>query len=681
MEEKADWRRACAQRTALSRILSFLLISATTIVNAFFFRMYHYSLWVTIPFLIAYFGLGYLGMTYFWATVFGIFAALQKKRDRYNPEIYSELLDRSTRVAVLFPIYHEDSRRVGAAAGAMWEDLRNHPEAKQFDFFLLSDSRKADNIVQEHMVFYKLQSDYPDARFFYRHRGANVYAKQGNISDFLRRWGNDYKYMLMLDADSIVPADSMVRMARIMEGNPQIAIVQANLMMVFRKTLYARISRYISALTLKLGLYGQYFTHLGNGFYYGHNALLRVKPFIQYCGLPALKARGPFQSGKPLSHDYVEAALMSGAGYEIWTLPDIDSYEELPTNFIDDMQREMRWMVGSMMYLRVFNTRRIPSIFKIRLFTSAINYFSPALGWVFFVLALFGLRYVFSHPLESRYIIEHYTYIFIFSLGFLVVSILIRFFLPTLYFYKKNQLSQFGGFIKSSFTYILYTIYALVMGPILMAQLTKMLIFWARGKKVHWGEQYRDDREISLREAWNHFGWMTGLGIIFFFLVVRWVFILDTHQVQNILGVPKWGLLFWYVPLLGGLTFAPLITHFFSKQNKLVENIKWFESPTDNSQPFVLLRTLELEKKLGQNIPDSWGFLDAIGSPLFFHYHRKITENRSHKFNFWIRRLKDKNFEEWSEKEKRVVLNERSLLSYFHENNPLEKSIYSSPTH
>jgi membrane glycosyltransferase len=636
--------------------------------------MYHYSLWVTVPFLVAYFGLGYLGMTYFWATVFGIYAALWDHKDKYNPELRAKPLDDSIRIAVLFPIYHEDARRVGGAAGAMWEDLKNHPEAGHFDFFLLSDSRKADNIVQEQQVIYWLQSRYPDARFYYRHRGANVYAKQGNVSDFLRRWGNDYQYMLMLDADSIVPADSMVRMARTLEGNPMIAIVQANLIMVFRKTLYARISRYISSLTLKLGLYGQYFTHLGNGFYYGHNAMIRVEAFIQHCGLPALKSKGPFQAGKPLSHDYVEASLLAGAGYEVWTLPSIDSFEELPTNFIDDMQREMRWMVGSMMYLRVFLTRRIPSIYKTRLFTSAVNYFSPVLGWVFFVLALFGLRYVFAHPLASRYIIQNYTYVFIFSLGFLVVSILVRFLLPTLYYYKKKQLNQFGGFVKSSFTYILYTAYGLLMGPVLMAQLTKMVIYWWRGKKIHWGEQYRDDREISLKEAWNHFGWMTGLGIVFFFLVVHWVFVLDTQRVQDILGVPKWGLLLWYVPLLGGLTFAPLIAHFFSKRHPLVESIRWFESPTDKKPPFVLDRTLILEQEIADDIPEHWSFWDAIESPLFFHFHRKVIESRSHKFGFWFPRLKDKPTNQWSEREKRVVLQEKALFFHFH-----EEAIYGGP--
>jgi membrane glycosyltransferase len=662
----ADWKKAAQKRVALSRLLSLALISGITVVNYLFFVLYHYPMWVTVPFLVAYFLLGYLGMTYFWAAFFGLYIALRQK-DPFDPERNAKPLEPGTRVAILAPVYHEDSRRVAAALGAMWEDLRTHPEAARYDFFVLSDSRRMDNVVQEEAVVQHLQDRYPDGRFFYRHRTVNANAKQGNIGDFLRRWGPDYRYMLMLDADSIVPADTIVRMARILEGNPRIGIVQANLSMVFRKTLYARISRYISAWTLKLGLYGQYFTQMGHGYYYGHNAMLRVEPFLEHCGLPVLSKRGPFQPGKPLSHDYVEASLMSGHGYEIWTLPWLDSYEELPTNFVDDMQREMRWMVGSMMYFRVFLIRRINSTYKLRLFTSAINYFSPVLGWIFFVLALFGLRYVFQHPIVSRAIFEKYWFVFAFSLGFLVLSILFRWVLPAIYYHKTRQLYLFGGFVKSTFTYLLYTLYGLLMGPVLMAQLTKMLFFWSRGKKIHWGEQNREDRALSWGDAWQQFSWMTALGVIFLWLVWFEVFSLDTPTVQAEMGLPKWDLLFWYVPLLSGLIFAPVIAVFFSQERPFVDKVGWFVSPTDVDCPFVLRRTQELLPEFALEVPEHWGFIDAIYDPVFFHNHRNTLSERPQKNVFWIKRLQGRKLDALGERERRVVYQEKGLWAFFHE--------------
>lgn len=46
----------------------------------------------------------------------------------------------------------------------------------------------------------------------------------------------------------------------------------------------------------------------------GHNAIIRVKPFIEHCALAPLPGEGSFASSI-LSHDFVEAALMRRAGW------------------------------------------------------------------------------------------------------------------------------------------------------------------------------------------------------------------------------------------------------------------------------------------------------------------------------------------------------------------------------
>lgn len=667
MEGQLDWKKVASRRTTVSRVLSFALMSALTSVTYLFFVLYHYPLWVTVSFLVAYFLLGYLGMTYFWAGFFGIYIGL-KENDPYQPENTAVDPPDGTRVAILFPIYHEDPVRVGAALGAMYEDLRQRGVDSFYDFFLLSDSRAVESVIAERWVTYQLESLYPELSLTYRHRAVNNFAKQGNIADFLRRWGHGYAYMLMLDADSIVPADTIWRMTRILAGNPKIGVVQANLNMTFRSTLYARMSRYISALTLKLGLLGQYFVQMGHGYYYGHNAMLRVDAFMKHCALPILHQAGPFQFGKPLSHDYVEASLLSGAGYEIWTLPDLESYEELPTNFIDDMKREFRWMVGSMMYLRVFLSRKIHNTYKLRLFTSATNYFSPLLGWMFFLLALFGLRYVFQHPMMTHVVIQKYTFIFLFSLGFLVLSLIVRWVLPTLYFYKKGVLHQFGGFWKSLFSYILFTAYNLLMGPILMAQLTKMLWFWARGEKISWGTQERGDRALSWPEALESFGWMTVIGVALAWLVWEKVFSLDTSLVQQELDIPFIGLFMWYIPLLGGMIFAPAILRFTSQAHDTIEKMRWFSSPTEVDVPFVLEKTQELEQMITQQMPESFSLRWALEDPWFTQHHLLHADRREKKMDFWSGRgLTDTAIESLSSREQHQLLRVGSLWKKLHE--------------
>jgi membrane glycosyltransferase len=667
-DNQPDWMKAAKRRTALSRFLSFTLVSALTAVNYLLFVLYHYPLFVTASFLTAYFLLGYLGITYFWGNFFGLYIGLQEN-DPYHPENTAIDPPEGTKIAILFPVYQEDPVRVGAALGAMYEDLQKSGVDHFYDFFLLSDSRSVESVIAERWVSYRLQSQYPGLSLTYRHRAVNNFAKQGNIADFLRRWGHKYSFMLMLDADSIVPADTIWRMTRIMAGNTRIGIVQASLTMTFRSTLYARMVRYISSLTSKIGLLGQYFVQMGHGYYYGHNAMLRVDAFMKYCALPILHQSGPFQFGKPLSHDYVEASLLSGAGYEIWTLPELESYEELPTNFIDDMKREFRWMTGSMTYLRVFLSRKIHNTYKLRLFSNAITYFSPLLGWIFFFLALFGLRYIFLHPLMTHIIAQKYIFAFLFSLGFLVLSLIVRWVLPTLYFYKKGQLHFFGGFVKSLFSYVLFTIHGLIMGPILMAQLTKMLWFWARGEKMVWGTQERGDRALTWGEAWESFGWMSVIGVFLAWLVWEKVFSLDTNLVQQELNIPFIGLFIWYTPLLGGMILAPVILRFTSQSHEAIEKFGWFSSPTEIEKSFVLSRTKELEDDLSRNTPEIFSLQWALEDPWFTHHHLLHIGNREKKMDFWINRLplNDIDIKSLSRGQQHQLLRIGSLWKKLHE--------------
>jgi membrane glycosyltransferase len=71
------------------------------------------------------------------------------------------------------------------------------------------------------------------------------------------------------------------------------------------------------------------FWQLGESHYWGHNAIIRVEPFMQHCALAPSRARG--LAGGIMSHDFVEAALMRRAGYHVWLVADlVGSYEQQP---------------------------------------------------------------------------------------------------------------------------------------------------------------------------------------------------------------------------------------------------------------------------------------------------------------------------------------------------------------
>ena len=122
--------------------------------------------------------------------LYGGYSALKPvEKDPLNPINYAIPLKENTRIAVLMPIYHEDVARVGGGLQAMMEEVADMPEAHHFDWFVLSDSRKEDIIVQESALVHHLRRMFPKFCIAYRHRVDNIFAKVGNTSDFYRRWG------------------------------------------------------------------------------------------------------------------------------------------------------------------------------------------------------------------------------------------------------------------------------------------------------------------------------------------------------------------------------------------------------------------------------------------------------------------------------------------------------------
>ncbi len=178
--------------------------------------------------------------------------------------------------------------------------------------------------------------------------------KSGNIDDFCRRWGSQYSYMVVLDADSVMTGDCLCGLVRLMEANPNAGIIQSSPKASGMDTLYARCQQFATRVYGPLFTAGLHFWQLGESHYWGHNAIIRVKPFIEHCALAPLPGEGSF-AGSILSHDFVEAALMRRAGWGVWIAYDLPgSYEELPPNLLDELKRDRRWCHGNLMNFRLF---------------------------------------------------------------------------------------------------------------------------------------------------------------------------------------------------------------------------------------------------------------------------------------------------------------------------------------
>ena len=285
------------------------------------------------------------------------------------------------------PTYNEDPAAIFGAACAMMRDLHARGAGEAFDLFLLSDTTRADVWLDEQALADAARAD-PEigARIFYRHRGRNLRRKAGNIADWVERWGSAYPFMLVLDADSLMEATCIIELARRMEADETLGILQTAPQLIGGATPLARVQQFASRVygpVLTRGLRA-WFGDAGN--YWGHNAIIRTEAFADCGGLPELPGKPPF-GGLILSHDFVEAAFVRRGGYAVRMADDLPgSFEHAPPNLIELAGRDRRWCQGNLQHARLLGTAGLHPLSRLHLFMGVMSYLASPL-WLLFLLA------------------------------------------------------------------------------------------------------------------------------------------------------------------------------------------------------------------------------------------------------------------------------------------------------
>jgi len=94
---------------------------------------------------------------------------------------------------------------------------------------------------------------------------------------------------------------------------------------------------------------GAAFLAIGRRDILGHNAIIRLKPFMRI--VQCRNCRNRPLGTHILSHDTIEAALMRRAGYEVWQINELDgSYEEGPPHLLASLKRDRRWCHGNLQH-------------------------------------------------------------------------------------------------------------------------------------------------------------------------------------------------------------------------------------------------------------------------------------------------------------------------------------------
>jgi len=333
----------------------------------------------------------------FTSALLGFFTLLrQPRRSAPMPPSLSH------RTAIVMPVYNEQTSRTYAALEAIYEEVEATGLGAHFDYFILSDTTNADAWIAEERAFLALRERLgPNARFYYRHRPKNYHRKAGNIADFVTRWGGHYEHMIVLDADSLMTGECITRLAAAMEADPDAGIIQTLPLIINRNTLFARVQQFAARVTGPVIATGLSVWMGRDGNYWGHNAIIRTKAFAAHGGLPDLRGKPPL-GGHILSHDFVEAALLRRAGWDIYMLPDLGgSYEESPPSLIDLSARDRRWCQGNLQHMRVIGAKGLKLATRQHFATGIMSYLASPF-WLFQLIV--GIALV----LQTTYIRPEY---------------------------------------------------------------------------------------------------------------------------------------------------------------------------------------------------------------------------------------------------------------------------------
>ena len=525
------WAATIATVVPLAYLLSSTLPSSTPILNAFalvlFFAL---TAWIALWFWIAATGAWHL-----WE--------LQRPDRVLLPPFEPEALPPPSRTAIVLPVYNEDPGPVFARVVAMRQSLQESGHAKAFDFFVLSDTRDPDIWLEEEWHWLRTQSQSgPLGKVFYRRRLENTGRKAGNIADFCERWGADYRFMIVLDADSLMDGDVMVELVRRMDQDPRLGLLQTPTLPLGDQSLISRCQQFSARLCTPLLADALEWFSGDGGNYWGHNAIIRTAAFTRFCGLGDLPGKAPL-GGPILSHDFVEAALMQRAGYKVRLATDLNaSYEECPSTLPLFAQRDQRWCQGNLQHARLVVSRRIPLSNRFHFMTGVMAFVSSPLWMLFLLVSLFaqsinGLRA--AAGLEAN--LEGISWLAFAIFGCVMAMLLLpRIWGAAIASRDPSTRVGLGGVTNVVRSLLLEFGISVLLAPIMMAFHTLFIISTLSGYRVEWDSQSRSEAGVSLQQAWHTHRDQTVAGVL--------------AATATVLMAPQ--ALFWLLPIFVGLILS-----------------------------------------------------------------------------------------------------------------------------
>ncbi len=514
----------------------------------------------------------------------------------------------ATPLAIVVPVRNEDVAAVFGRIMAMDEALKKTGHEKFFHFFVLSDTNDADMLIDEELVWAETVKRLDaKGRLFYRRRPKNPGRKAGNLADFCTRWGAHYSHMIVLDADSLLTADVLLTLGRLGRLNPKAGIIQAMPSIVGANSFFARSQQFAARLYGPVLGAGISYWHLGDGNYWGHNAIINVAFFTAHCGLPQLAGGPPF-GGHILSHDIAEAALMVRGGWQVWLVPElVGSYEQMPSSLIENSKRERRWIQGNLQHSRLLFVAGLHPLSRLHLLMGITAYLMPVASLLFLITGLASAIYAGLVPPDyfgdNRTLFPSWP-IFDGNLALLLfASVMMLLTLPKVLaavaVLSSNKASRaWGGRLRLLASVLVEHGFTILMAPIMMLVQSGFVVEVLRGKDSGWGAQNRDDLDTTWAQGWALHKWHMAFGVALALVSWQWA--------------PS--LFMWLLPVSAGLILAAPISVISSqvRLGVLMRRLGLLWIPEEKVEPAEITSAHTHTKELAGVIPQTPGPLGHL---------------------------------------------------------------------
>lgn len=482
----------------------------------------------------------------------------------------SGAIDPEARTAIIMPICNEHVSAVFAGLRATAESVAAVESAEVFDFFVLSDSGDAAVRAAEEAAVFALREQLGGRmRVYYRWRRVRSRRKAGNVADFCRRWGRAYRYMVVLDADSVMTGSCISTLVRLMQAHPRAGIIQTGPKTCGLMTIHARVQQFAGRVTGRLFTAGMQYWQLGDSHYWGHNAIIRTEAFMRHCSLAALPREDGTHS-HILSHDFVEAALMGRAGYQTWLVSELEgSYEQQPANLIEELQRDRRWCEGNLQNARLIAEPGLSLAHRFMLISGAMAYLSAPLWLAYLLLgtaaALFRSDAMAPPGMPSALIgLWVCTAVLLFTPRILGMALI---------FLRREQ-RLYGGAFGLLWSALFETALSVLQAPVRMVAHSAFALTALTGLSLDWKSPSREAKSIGWRAAARRFSG----GTLFFGLLFSFLALVRPDAALWMLPVA--------LPLLAAVPLAVFSSHV--QLGRLLRARGWLMVPEEASAPRVL---------------------------------------------------------------------------------------------